>query len=260
MIPPEEPLRPSEEVDEAVGPPTGPLETSGPPERPNGEAYWDYQDLLVFVFLAIASLFASQLIVLLVPPLKALATPYKLLLGQILWYILVFGWLAGILRLRYDRPFWPSLGWFAPRPLSAIGSAALGPILAIGLSLLGALMRTPQITLPFEGMLKTPALLILFGLLVALIGPICEELAFRGFMMPLFIRSLGAVAGIVITGILFGVLHGFEYPDWRPVVLITLAGVVFGWRRYETGSTVNSMLMHAGFNLTQFVALVASKS
>jgi membrane protease YdiL (CAAX protease family) len=108
-------------------------------------------------------------------------------------------------------------------------------------------------------MLKGPALLILFALLVVFIGPLCEELAFRGFMMPLFIRSLGAAAGIIITGVLFGALHAFEYPDWRPVVLVAVAGCVFGWRRYETGSTVNSMLMHAGFNAIQFIGLIATR-
>ena len=104
-----------------------------------------------------------------------------------------------------------------------------------------------------------PLVATLAVLLIVLIGPLCEELAFRGFLLPLLVRSLGAAAGIIVTGMLFGMLHGFEYPDWRPVVLVAIAGMLFGWRRYETGSTVHSTLMHAGFNLTQFVALLAAK-
>jgi len=241
-------------------PPEAPF-APGPPvrEASRDEAYWDYADLGLFISLSVVSLFAALLLVRFIPILHALKDPYKLLLGQLVWYLFVLGSLAMILKLRYDRPFWPSLGWRVPQIGNAVASLAFGPVLAIGLGLIGAALRTPQITLPFENMLNSTALVVLFGLLVALIGPLCEELAFRGFILPLLVRSFGAAAGIVVTGILFGMLHGFEYPDWRPVVLVAVAGMVFGWRRYQTGSTINSTLMHAGFNLTQFAALLAAK-
>jgi membrane protease YdiL (CAAX protease family) len=253
MIPPEPPApeNPPPDIPEVSFVP--------PPEPARGEAYWDYQDLAVFICLSVVSLFAALMAVYYIPVLRALATPYKLVIGQLIWYVLVFSCLAAILRLRYDRPFWSSLGWRATAIGTAVASFFVGPLLAIAVGIAGAAMRTPQIHLPFEGMLKGVGLLVLFGVLIVVIGPLCEELAFRGFMMPLFIRSLGAPAGIIITGILFGGLHAFEYPDWRPVVLVCFAGCVFGWRRYETGSTVNSMLMHAGFNLIQFVGLLATQ-
>jgi membrane protease YdiL (CAAX protease family) len=228
-------------------------------DTPTRQAFWDYADLGLFITLSIVSLFLTLLLLRFVPFLHGLKDPYKLLVGQLIWYVISFGWLFLILRTRYDRPFWQSLGWLPPRVGQAVGSFALGPILAIGLGLIGAAMRTPQMRLPFEGMLNTPSIILLFGLLIVVIGPLCEELAFRGFIMPLLIRSLGAAAGILISGALFGMLHGFEYPDWRPVVLIGAAGAVFGWRRYQTGSTVNSTLMHAGFNATQFAALLAAE-
>lgn len=233
-----------------------PPETEAPPGR---QPFWDYADLGLFITLSIVSLFLALLLLRFIPFLHALKDSYKLLVGQLIWYLLAFGWLYLILRARYNRPFWSSLGWLPPRIGDALGSFAFGPLLAIGLGLIGAAMRTPQVHLPFEGMLNSPAMILLFGVLIVAIGPICEELAFRGLMMPLFIRSLGAAAGILITGLLFGLLHGFEYPDWRPVVLIGVAGAVFGWRRYHTGSTVNSTLMHAGFNATQFAALLAAE-
>lgn len=240
-------------------PPETPLEPISPAPETRGEAFWDYADLGFFLTLSIVSLIGALLLVRFIPFLHRLSDPYKLLAGQVIWYVLVFCCLALILRTRYDRPFWPSLGWRSIPPISALASLAAGPVIAIGLGMLGAAMRTPPMPLPFEKMLNTPALMVLFGLLVVVIGPLCEELAFRGFIMPLLIRSLGALAGIVITGILFGLLHGFEYPDWRPVVLISIAGILFGWRRYRTRSTVNSTLMHAGFNMTQFAALMAAE-
>ncbi len=241
-------------------PPEPPLEIVRPAHEPaQNDAFWDYADLGLFITLGIASLFASLLLVRFIPVLHALPDAYKLLVGQLIWYVLVFCCLAAILRTRYQAPFWKALGWIPPRFGQAISSLAAGPVIAIGLGLIGAAMRTPPMPLAFEKMLNSAALIVLFGSLVVLIGPLCEELAFRGFMMPLLIRSLGPIAGIVITGILFGMLHGFEYPDWRPVALIASAGIIFGWRRYKTGSTVNSALMHAGFNLTQFVALMAAR-
>jgi membrane protease YdiL (CAAX protease family) len=107
-------------------------------------------------------------------------------------------------------------------------------------------------------MLENRPTLMLFAIFVVLLGPLCEELAFRGFLMPLLMRSLGPAAGIVGTGALFGCLHAPEYSwSWRHVLLITVAGSTFGWVRYRTGSTAASTFMHASYNLTQLAAFLA---
>ena len=67
---------------------------------------------------------------------------------------------------------------------------------------------------------------------------VAEELAFRGFLMPLLIRSLGAAGGIVLTGVIFGSVHGYEYQwSWQYMLLISLVGCIFGWAKYKTQST-----------------------
>ncbi|HUJ50536.1 MAG TPA: CPBP family intramembrane glutamic endopeptidase, partial [Bryobacteraceae bacterium] len=156
----------------------------------------------------------------------------------------------------YGQPFWRSLGWrfpFRGMPMILFG----GPLLAVGLGLVSVLLRTPDIQTPFQQMLNNRPTLLLFAFFAIIIGPLCEELAFRGFLMPLLIRSLGAVAGIVATGALFGLLHAPEYSwSWRHVLLITAAGSAFGWVRYRTGSTAASTTMHAAYNLTQFAAFL----
>jgi uncharacterized protein len=98
----------------------------------------------------------------------------------------------------------------------------------------------------------------LLGVVAVVLGPIAEELAFRGFLMPLLIRSThAAAAGIVITGVIFGSAHGYEYKwAWQYMLLVSLAGCVFGWAKYKTRSTVAGALMHSAFNLTQFAALI----
>jgi len=102
--------------------------------------------------------------------------------------------------------------------------------------------------------------LILIAIFGSIIAPVCEELVFRGFLQPLLVRSLGAVAGILATALPFGLLHYQEYGDsWRHVLLISLSGVAFGWMRQATGSTKAAAGLHASFNGFQFVALIAAK-
>lgn len=244
------------------GPPTATPEPVKPPEPPranNGrEPFWTYGDLIFFIALCFPCLLVSMLIVAGLAFFRAGTAFQQLLLLQLIWYVLVFGSLCALLRLRYHRPFWRSLGW---NPLS-ISAATLsflgGPLLAAALGFFGYVMRTPEIPLPFQQLISDRTTMALTGIFVVVLGPVCEELAFRGFMLPLFIRSLGAVGGIILTGLLFGVAHGYEYQwSWRHIALITVAGSIFGWARYKTRSTVSAAFLHSTFNLTQFVALLA---
>ena len=89
----------------------------------------------------------------------------------------------------------------------------------------------------------------------------CEELAFRGFLQPLLVRSLGTVPGILAAALPFGLLHFQEYGNsWRHVLLISLAGAAFGWMRHATGSTKAAAIMHASYNAIEFVLLLMAKS
>jgi hypothetical protein len=228
-------------------PTDAPYLESPPPRRT--EAFWDYLDIFVWFGLLIATLFFLAI------SFPHAPNAYLALLVQAILYGVGLGSIAAILRLRYDRPFWRSLAWIRPRPLNALMSFMLGPFMAISLSYLGYLIRAHPKSLPFEKELADPTLAILYGALVVFIGPLFEELVFRGFMMPLLIRSTGVTAGILITAALFGGLHIFQYADWRTGVLIACAGAAFGWRRYTTGSTIDSVLMHVGFNLAPFLAI-----
>jgi membrane protease YdiL (CAAX protease family) len=71
-----------------------------------------------------------------------------------------------------------------------------GPALAIGLSILGVLLRTPPIPTPVEAISGRGSLLVVAFFAVVL-GPVFEELLFRGFLQPLLERALGAWPAIV---------------------------------------------------------------
>jgi membrane protease YdiL (CAAX protease family) len=239
-----------------VSSPESPATSTQPPVTPR-VPFWNYQDLLFFLSLCFPSLLVAILIVRAFSGLLHLGKPFQGLLAQLVWYALVFSALYALLRVRYGQPFWRSLGWTLP--VAAVAASFLaGPLLAIVLSLLGNVLRTPEIPLPFQQMLQDRPTIILFAIFVVILGPLCEELAFRGFLMPLLMRSFGPATGIIATGLLFGSLHGPEYGwHWQHALLISVAGMVFGWVRFRSGSTAAAAAMHSTYNLMQFAAFLA---
>jgi len=229
----------------------------------DGEAFWGYRDLAIFLGLAIPCLVGGAMISKVAVAVFFVSAPNKaleLLPGQFLGYGMLFVALAALLRVEYDRPFWRSLGWRWPRfPIST--TIATGTALAFTIALIGALLKTPEVPGPMTDLLNDRTSLILVAIFGVTIGPLCEELAFRGFMQPLFVRSLGVAPGIFLSGFAFGLLHLPQYGfSWQHGILITLAGSAFGWMRQLSGSTVGSTIMHCAYNLTLFVGFFAGGS
>jgi membrane protease YdiL (CAAX protease family) len=238
-------------------PPEPPLQ---PPPR---EPFWGYVDVLMFAGLAIpCMLFAFGIVrgLMWLLHLHTTQKTWELLPEQTILYALLIAVLAAIFRLNYDRPFWRSLGW-VPHRLPPLWPILLGMFTAILVNLVGLLIQVPNTENPMTQLLKERSSMILIAIFGITIGPLCEELVFRGFLQPLLVRSLGAVAGIVAANIPFGLLHFQQYGNsWRHVVVITLAGSAFGWMRHATGSTRASTLMHAAYNALFFFALFSAKA
>jgi CAAX protease family protein len=115
----------------------------------------------------------------------------------------------------------------------------------------------PTTTNPMMELLKDRVSIVLVAIFGVTMGPLCEELAFRGFLQPLLVRSLGALPGIAAASIPFGLLHFQEYGNsWKHVLVISLAGAAFGAMRHATGSTKASTIMHSAYNALFFVALL----
>jgi membrane protease YdiL (CAAX protease family) len=179
---------------------------------------------------------------------------------QLFVYLFLVGALFLLISGKYGQPFWTALGWtMAFR--GAIPSILVGPVLAVGVSVLGLVIRAPEVRDPIRGMITgrvSLAVVVVFGVLVA---PFVEELLFRGFLFPLVARSVGPWLGMVATAILFALPHGAQNEwAWQQLTLIALAGVAFGFARYRTGATSASFLMHASFNATQFLGFLLTRS
>ena len=230
-----------------------------PPAPPNQDVFWGYHDLFLFVLIAVPSLLVSALAVkgiFVLLHLRLEAKALELLPAQFLGYALMFLGLYFVLRVQYRRPFWRSMGFVRP-PAFPAAYLVFGVGLAFLIAMLGAILRTPDVQTPLKDLLSTRTAVLAIGLVAVTIGPVSEELIFRGLLQPLLERSTGRIAGIWLAAIPFGLLHLGEYGwSWRHGLLITCAGAAFGWMRRQSGSTWAASIMHAGYNAALFAGYI----
>ena len=88
---------------------------------------------------------------------------------------------------------------------------------------------------------KSANLLLLLLVAITVFIPITEESLFRGFLFRGWLRTPNhAWPVIAITAGLFAVIH-VQY-DWFLMCQVFAFGVLFGWIRWATGSTILTML------------------
>jgi membrane protease YdiL (CAAX protease family) len=91
------------------------------------------------------------------------------------------------------------------------------------------------------------------------LGPLQEELLFRGFFFRGFLPAFGAWPTIILTAATWAFTHG-QY-QWFFVGEIFALGMVFGWLRWRSGSTILTIALHAAVNgmaLMEAAALAGS--
>ncbi|MFP4502204.1 MAG: CPBP family intramembrane glutamic endopeptidase [Candidatus Hydrogenedentota bacterium] len=110
---------------------------------------------------------------------------------------------------------------------------------------------------PPEG-LQLPAQLLLgdgeapvqAAITLVVLAPIGEELLFRGAIVDGLTVRRGPVAAMVVSGVLFGLIH---LTPWQGVPIIVI-GVVLAWWRLATGSVWLCVYGHAINNALVFIA------
>ena len=90
--------------------------------------------------------------------------------------------------------------------------------------------------------------LVLFFVAVVVVAPITEEIAFRGFLFRgLSTTWLGVGGTMVLTSAAWAAMH-VQY-DWVTLAQIFLIGLLLGWLRWASGSTLLTILLHMLANL-----------
>ena len=81
--------------------------------------------------------------------------------------------------------------------------------------------------------------LVLYGIAIAIIPPIVEELLFRGMIMQ-SLRKYGNGFAVIASALMFGLYHG----NFVQMVFAFIAGLVMGFVVIRTGSLWASILIH----------------
>ena len=202
--------------------------------------------------------------------------------STVIVYGLLLFFLYITLAVLREKPFWESLGWrkIQPRltelPKNPIAYFFAGGVLSLLVAIATSVLHTPENT-PIEQVFHHRKTALIFLSVAVLVAPLVEETIFRGYLYPLFVRIISSIlrglgwedapalrsgifSSILLTGILFGLMHGPQLGGAKSLILVlVLVGIIFTVVRAETGSTFASFLMHLGYNsLISIFALIGT--
>ncbi|MCW3013792.1 MAG: Abortive infection protein [Solirubrobacterales bacterium] len=148
-------------------------------------------------------------------------------------------WMLGLRETRV----WPAIGWtvlafFALIAFSAAYNALIG--------------QKQSENLPESlGVDKSNVALAATAVLVTVIAPIAEEVLFRGFVFPALRNWKGTVPAVVLTGLLFGLLHVLSAPAYA-LVPLALFGSLLCLVYLKTTSLYPCIALHSINNCIAF--------
>jgi membrane protease YdiL (CAAX protease family) len=228
---------------------------------------WSWLHLLLFVFFGFVSFIIVQVTfgIYYASPLRHLSNqkdierfvmskPGFAVGSMVLLYALVLLFLYVTLSVLPGLPFWRTLGWRkisrpnGGRPRSPWLFFLAGCGLSVLVFVVTAKMQPPE-DVPIEELFHYKNTAILFMVMAVLVAPLVEETVFRGYLYPLFAKYFGVAASVLVTGVLFGLMHGAQLGwTWSLVAVLTAVGIIFTFVRARTGSVFASFLLHLGYN------------
>lgn len=167
----------------------------------------------------------------------AVSTPVEVLL------LVLFAGRASARAADYLGLIWPRRGEVV------FGVAAMAAMIVAG-NVLSWLLERNLVT-PFQlEIYKTASAggwLLWLWFAIVVLTPLGEEILFRGFLFRGWLQSPRDVwPAIVVTSLLWALIH-VQY-DWYTIGQIFLFGLLLGWMRWATGSTILTILLHALIN------------
>ena len=131
-----------------------------------------------------------------------------------------------------------------------IGYVAVVPPMLLGFVILGALMQLfsyepmPQEVVQIYLKKSAGPYLFIFTMFVAILGPVLEELFFRGFAYPVVKRKIGSVRAMALTAAVFAGFH-MSLAAFAPIFFL---GFFLTYLYETTGSLVPSITAHVLHN------------
>lgn len=168
------------------------------------------------------------------------------IIGAIIWGIAGLGNRRELLALR--RP----TSW---RTALKVG-AGIGAGMIVLTQLLGRLLEPgrEQGVTPDTWQPDHAAAYVANALVIAVVAPFVEELAFRGLGYSLLARY-GRWTAIIVTGLAFGLAHGLV----QALPFLAAFGIGLGYLRSRVDSVVPGMIVHGLFNALALTFAVVDK-
>jgi membrane protease YdiL (CAAX protease family) len=142
--------------------------------------------------------------------------------------------------------------------LVATGLIAAGIRLVLGLG-----DENPQGLIEIVDQVGEGSTQIAMVLGLVLLGPITEELAYRGLLLRTLLERTGERTAITVSAIIFSAVHVTDPAllslDGVPTLsALLLMGVVLAWVTVRSGSLSRAIFIHSGFNLLTTISLLVT--
>ena len=180
--------------------------------------------------------------------------------------------LIALIMLVLVRRSWPAL-WALPQPpgfgLTAPIAAswyALAVLVGLVMPPLGGVLtqwlahghevtqNVEEISRHASGNLRLPLAIVAVS-----VGPLIEELMFRGVLLSALMRRLSTGLSVTICAVLFGVVHlGGLHFEWYALPNLILLAAALCWLRLKSTSLWPAVLAHCIYNLFALIALFAT--
>jgi hypothetical protein len=163
----------------------------------------------------------------------------------------LFAKMRGASAAEYLGLIWPS------RSELLVGIASVVALIIVGDGI-SALVGHNIVT-PFQNDIYRTAAdsgwIALLWFAVVIMTPIGEETMFRGFLFRGWLRKPSdAWVVIAVTALLWAIIH-VQY-DWYVIGQVFVSGLLLGWLRWASGSTILTILLHGLINFEGMVETV----
>jgi membrane protease YdiL (CAAX protease family) len=218
---------------------------------------WTRRDLIAFVSFFIATVIFLPLLAFLVlrvfdPALQMenFSNTQKVLIQATMDTL----WIAFILFLvkgRHHQPIFRTLRFVRAENASPIKFALAGFLMALISILLSSVLFPAPSPSGIEKLPNAASSLVLVLVFGSLMGPVLEEIVFRGFVFKVVEDVYAASLAVPVTTVLFAGLHLSQLgSNWPAFLVILVVGYLLTLVRQKTGSIIPSIIMHTTYNAT----------
>lgn len=169
----------------------------------------------------------------------------------------------GLIFLRLIRKAhlpWTALGYRPWRAaiIPAVIALVLDGVVGLGTSRVTVSLFGTRTTARFFDAMRAAGLPVaVYGLLPVngLLGPVVEELVWRGYIQTHLVRGWGPATGIVVTAVLFALKHVIVDLSFFRIVSLLAGGLLLGILGYRWGTSA-STVFHVLLNSTATLSVI----